>query len=360
MHNAIAGPPRSGKSYRLASKIVDEHKRWKQGKSKYRFIYTNLNGFNFDNFDGFVKPYNKLELEAEMKKELINNDRKENGLIDLSEFQGDYDKWSVEHAKVYENFHHCWIVIDEAYNTFTKDYEKHKGRFLAYHGHFDIDIDFILQGKRQVNREYLTHVEYFYITVSSTKRLSQNVFQYKVYNTADTIKDNYISTETLPFSQSVADMYKSGSNEKYKSVVWKKFLPIVLGALALYVYFGFFGSPALSEDPAPQSDTNTTQATPQDDRPSFRQPSALSSGSFHLRAQCFAHACLFDGYTLQLKEESMAKFINLYECKILIFEQIDFNYSQYFITCNPQAQGFLAEFKGVQNASVPDTRSSLR
>lgn len=360
MHNITAGPPRSGKSYRLASKIFDEYKRWKQGKSKYRYIYTNLNGFKFDYFEGFVKPYNKLELEAEMKKELINNDKKENNLIDLSEFEGDYDRWLIEYAKVYENYHHCWIVLDEAYNTFTKDFEKYKGRFLSYHGHFGIDIDFILQGKRQVNREYLTHVEYFYVVVSSTKRLSEKVFQYKVYNTADTIKDNLISTETLTFSQSVGDIYKSGSNEIYKSVVWKKFLPIVLGALALYVYFGFFGSPALSEKPTPQPDANTTQVTPQDDRPSFRQHSALSYGSFHLRAQCFAHACLFDGYTLHLKEESIMKFMNLYECKILIFEQIDFNFSQYFLTCNPQAQGFLSEFKGVPNASVSDSRPALR
>jgi zona occludens toxin len=362
MHSVTWGPPRSGKSYRYTSKIVEEYKKFKMGKSKYRFIYTNINAFNYDAFEGFVRRYNKLDLENEMKKEFTLNDQHANGLIDLTDYGGDYDKWAVDQG-VFKEFHQCWIVIDEAYGTFTKQFEDHKGRFLAYHGHWKIDIDFILQGKRQVNREYLTHVEYLYVVTSSTKRLRSNVFSYKQYNTAEATKDNYITTEHIKFSEEVANFYSSGSNEKYKSVVGKKLLPVVLlGACALYLMFGMNNPTLDEEEPAPVptiQDDNTTQQEYQEPITQDQEEDFTinTENRFYIRSNCREFGCKFDGYTLTLSEINTLMLFKQFNCQLIISEKVDQNYWQYYVGCDLPFSQFLYQFKEVKDDETVNKKS---
>jgi len=269
MFTGIMGPPRSGKTYFYVNIIVDEFKKHQKNASKYRFIYTNINGLRFDAFQGFVKQYNRADFDKAMQQEFAIYSQAEEGLI---EHGGDFDKWAIENG-VYADYHHCLIIIDEAYGTFSTTYEDHKNRFLSYHGHWGMDVVFILQSKRQVNRRYLDHCEVFYVAKPSGKRFNSNLFRYTSYSTAETKKDNEIESLSLKFDKNVASYYNSGSTVLYKSFVLKKLMPLFFLIPVLYFYFFVFGSPTLhknTQNEATKSldvnqslDQNNTKLSPQ-------------------------------------------------------------------------------------------------
>jgi len=139
MLSLIIGPPRSGKTYKAVHLINDEYELHLKGESKYRFIYTNINGLKFDHFDGFVKQYDKNDFLTAVSQEYTLSSQYENGFLENVD---NYDEYALKNG-IYENYHHCLIVLDEAYNTFTKTFNESLGRFLSYHGHFGIDIIFL-------------------------------------------------------------------------------------------------------------------------------------------------------------------------------------------------------------------------
>lgn len=357
MFTGIMGPPRSGKTYFYVNTIVSEFLKHQKNASKYRFIYTNINGLRFDAFKGFVKQYNRSDFDRAMQQEFAVYSQAEEGLIDHG---GDYDKWAIENG-VYADYHHCLIIIDEAYGTFSTTYEDHKNRFLSYHGHWGMDVVFILQSKRQVNRRYLDHCEVFYVAKPSGKRFNSSLFRYQSFSTAETKKDNEIESLTLKFDKNVASYYNSGSTVLYKSFVLKKLMPLFFLIPALYFYFFVFGSPKLAKDTSqsPKNelsknldlnqslDQNSSKANPQSSSIQHEKP-FLNDGVF-IRAFCYSTGCRFENYSIILGEKNMLKLVNIYKCEIVLYETLSTNFVHYYLRCDTSINEFLLNYKERSN-----------
>lgn len=349
MFSGIMGAPRSGKTYFYVNFILEEFKKYQKNSSKYRFIYTNINGLRFDAFKGFVKQYNKADFDRAMQQEFAIYSQAEEGLIDHG---GDYDKWAIENG-VFADYHHCLIIIDEAYGTFTTTYEDHKNRFLSYHGHWGIDVVFILQSKRQVNRRYLDHCEVFYVAKPSGKRFNSNFFRYQSYSTADIKKDNEIESTSLKFDKNVASFYNSGSAVLYKSFVLKKLMPLFFLIPALYFYFFVVGAPKYSkkqdENQTIQFSQNLDQHQNNDQNLTFsntkKNEKPFSDEGVFLRAFCYPSGCRFEKYSLFLGEKNMLKLINIYKCQIVLYENLSLNLVHYYLRCDTSINEFLLNYK---------------
>ena len=349
MLTLITGAPRSGKTYYAVDFISKEYEKYKRGLSKYKSIITNINGFNYDYFDGFVKHYNKSDFENAMQQEFISSKNNDNRLIN---HDGDYDKWCINNG-IYEHYHHSLIVIDEAYNVFEDKFEDYKGRFLSYHGHFGIDIFFIVQSKRQTNRQYIVHTEVTVVAYPSGKRLLNTSFRYKLYSTSDLKKDNEIENISIRFNNNVAKLYNSGSTQIYKSFVGKKFLIIILLAFILYVWFFVFKPPTYSESTIKDNNTissdNITHSSTYNQLP---KNSSFNLDNSPILVICYPTSCRFSGYTITLVKDNFLKLLLKNECEIFIQEQISFNLAHYYINCNSTIYDFLNPFKEVKNEKV--------
>jgi len=353
MFTGIMGPPRSGKTYFFVNTIVEEFKKYQKGNSKYRFIYTNINGLRFDAFQGFVKQYNRADFDKAMQQEFAIYSQAEEGLI---EHGGDYDKWAIDNG-VYADYHHCLIIIDEAYGTFSTTYEDHKNRFLSYHGHWGMDVVFILQSKRQVNRRYLDHCEVFFVAKPSGKRFNSNLFRYTSYSTAETKKDNEIESLSLKFDKNIASYYNSGSTVLYKSFVLKKLMPLFFLIPVLYFYFFVFGSPKFhknTQNEATKSldvnqslDKNGTKLSPQSSSILYEKP--FSNDGVFIRAFCYSTGCRFENYSIVLGEKNMLKLVNIYKCEIVLYETLSVNLVHYYLRCDTSINEFLSNYREHNN-----------
>ena len=353
MLSLIIGPPRSGKTYKAVHLINDEYELHLKGESKYRFIYTNINGLKFDHFDGFVKQYDKNDFLTAVSQEYTLSSQYENGFLENVD---NYDEYALKNG-IYENYHHCLIVLDEAYNTFTKTFNESLGRFLSYHGHFGIDIIFLFQSKRQTNREYLVHTELMYMAQPSGKRLFSKLFKYKVYSTSSQVNDNLINSENLKFNQKISNLYSSGSNEIYKSYATKKILFLIIFIVASYAIYKFLEP---KHEPAQSTiqDTRFVDLNTSDSK----EPKTISNSvdnsdinttifndnKIYLRITCFPSGCKFRNYAIDLSLDSFLELLSSSNCHIFLHDKKSGNYIDYFVSCNAEFERVL---KGLENSS---------
>ena len=353
MLSLIIGPPRSGKTYKAVHLINDEYELHLKGESKYRFIYTNINGLQFDHCDGFVKQYDKNDFLTAVSQEYTLSSQYENGFLENVD---NYDEYALK-SGIYENYHHCLIVLDEAYNTFTKTFNDSLGRFLSYHGHFGIDIIFLFQSKRQTNREYLVHTELMYMAQPSGKRLFSSLFKYKVYSTSSNFNYNLIRSENLKFNQKVSDLYSSGSKEIYKSYATKKILFLFAFIVFSYLVYKFLEpkhEPAQStKEESRFVDLNTSDS---------KEPKTISNSvdnsdinttifndnKIYLRITCFPSGCKFRNYAIDLSLDSFLELLSSSNCHIFLHDKKSGNYIDYFVSCNAEFERVL---KGLENSS---------
>lgn len=353
MLSLIIGPPRSGKTYKAVHLINDEYELHLKGESKYRFIYTNINGLKFDHFDGFVKQYDKNDFLTSVNQEYTLSSQYENGFLDNVD---NYDEYALKNG-IYENYHHCLIVLDEAYNTFTKTFNESLGRFLSYHGHFGIDIIFLFQSKRQTNREYLVHTELMYMAQPSGKRLFSSLFKYKVYSTSSNFNYNLIRSENLKFNQKVSDLYSSGSKEIYKSYATKKILFLIIFIVASYAIYKFL-EPKHEPAQSTKQETRFVDLNTSDSK----EPKTISNSvdnsdinttifndnKIYLRITCFPSGCKFRNYAIDLSLDSFLELLSSSNCHIFLHDKKSGNYIDYFVSCNAEFERVL---KGLENSS---------
>ena len=353
MLSLIIGPPRSGKTYKAVHLINDEYELHLKGESKYRFIYTNINGLKFDHFDGFVKQYDKNDFLTAVSQEYTLSSQYENGFLDNVD---NYDEYALK-SGIYENYHHCLIVLDEAYNTFSKTFNESLGRFLSYHGHFGIDIIFLFQSKRQTNREYLVHTELMYMAQPSGKRLFSKLFKYKVYSTSSQVNDNLINSENLKFNQKISDLYSSGSKEIYKSYATKKILFLLAFIVFSYVVYKFLEpkhEPAQSTKQETRfvdfnaSDSKNIKAISNDADKSDINTTIFNDNKIYLRITCFPSGCKFRNYAIDLSLDSFLELLSSSNCHIFLHDKKSGNYIDYFVSCNAEFERVL---KGLENSS---------
>lgn len=367
MLSLIIGPPRSGKTYKAVHLINDEYELHLKGESKYRFIYTNINGLKFDHFDGFVKQYDKNDFLTAVSQEYTLSSQYENGFLENVD---NYDEYALKNG-IYENYHHCLIVLDEAYNTFTKNFNESLGRFLSYHGHFGIDIIFLFQSKRQTNREYLVHTELMYMAQPSGKRLFSKLFKYKVYSTSSQVNDNLINSENLKFNQKISDLYSSGSNEIYKSYATKKILFLIIFVVASYAIYKFLEpkhEPAQStKQEARFVDLNTSDSKEPKTISNSVDNSDINTTIFnnnriYLRITCFPSGCKFRNYAIDLSLDSFLELLSFSNCHIFLRDMKSGNYIDYFVSCHADFERVLKSLEnssqGFANEKSPKTDSS--
>ena len=353
MLSLIIGPPRSGKTYKAVHLINDEYELHLKGESKYRFIYTNINGLKFDLFNGFVKQYDKNDFLTAVSQEYTLSSQYENGFLENVD---NYDEYALKNG-IYENYHHCLIVLDEAYNTFTKTFNESLGRFLSYHGHFGIDIIFLFQSKRQTNREYLVHTELMYMAQPSGKRLFSSLFKYKVYSTSSNFNYNLIRSENLKFNQKVSDLYSSGSKEIYKSYATKKILFLFAFIVFSYLVYKFLEpkhEPAQStKEESRFVDLNTSDSKEPKTISNSVDNSDINTTIFnnnriYLRITCFPSGCKFRNYAIDLSLDSFLELLSFSNCHIFLQDKKSGNYIDYFVSCNAEFERVL---KGLENSS---------
>ena len=353
MLSLIIGPPRSGKTYKAVHLINDEYELHLKGESKYRFIYTNINGLKFDHFDGFVKQYDKNDFLTAVSQEYTLSSQYENGFLENVD---NYDEYALKNG-IYENYHHCLIVLDEAYNTFSKTFNESLGRFLSYHGHFGIDIIFLFQSKRQTNREYLVHTELMYMAQPSGKRLFSKLFKYKVYSTSSQVNDNLINSENLKFNQKISDLYSSGSKEIYKSYATKKILFLLAFIVFSYLIYKFL-EPKHEPAQSTKQETRFVDLNTSDSK----EPKTISNSvdnsdinttifndnKIYLRITCFPSGCKFRNYAIDLSLDSFLELLSSSNCHIFLHDKKSGNYIDYFVSCNAEFERVL---KGLENSS---------
>ena len=367
MLSLIIGPPRSGKTYKAVHIINEEYELHLKGESKYRFIYTNINGLKFDLFNGFVKQYDKNDFLTAVSQEYTLSSQYENGFLENVD---NYDEYALKNG-IYENYHHCLIVLDEAYNTFTKTFNESLGRFLSYHGHFGIDIIFLFQSKRQTNREYLVHTELMYMAQPSGKRLFSSLFKYKVYSTSSNFNYNLIRSENLKFNQKVSDLYSSGSKEIYKSYATKKILFLIIFIIASYAIYKFL-EPKHEPDQSSSQDTRFVDLNISDSKApktisnsvdnSDINTTIFNDNRIYLRITCFPNGCKFRNYAIDLSLDSFLELLSFSNCHIFLQDKKSGNYIDYFVSCHADFERVLKSLEnssqGFANEKSPKTDSS--
>ncbi|MBE2984233.1 hypothetical protein CCAL6883_02560 [Campylobacter sp. RM6883] len=354
MLSIIIGPPRSGKTYKAVDIINEEYELHLKNTSKYRYIYTNINGLKFELFNGFVKQYNKIDFISATQQENALSSQYENGF--LSDID-DYDSYALK-SGIYENYHHCLIILDEVYNTFSNTFSKSLGRFLSYHGHFGIDVIFLLQSKRQMNREYLVHTELMYIAQPSGKRLFSTIFRYKVYSTSLKINDNLIRTDNLKFNQKISDLYNSGSKQIYKSYATKKILFLIIFIIFSYMLYLFLEpkqealKPTIKQEirffDANISESIQIQSTPNNQDINDINTTIFNENKIYLKITCFPSGCKFRSYAIDLSLDSFLELLSFSNCHIFLQDKKSVNYIDYFLSCPLDFERVL---KGLENSS---------
>lgn len=200
---------------------------------KYRNILTNIGGFKFDVF-------NKIFLDRGSPNrayKLIWKDFYKHLSVLHKMALDDKEDIDLNRYADYHNINDCLIVLDEA-SFYMKKYDDVISWWLAYHGHFKIQIIIIAQDPKQINSEYLSHTEIFYDAQSQSKQLTNNRFRYIHHHDYPFTKDTNFANSSLTANPDIFALYKSGEIDKPPKIVYKYIF--IFGLAILFVlFFGY-------------------------------------------------------------------------------------------------------------------------
>jgi hypothetical protein len=249
------GKPRSGKSYKAMKYIYYEYIseppqntniltqthiyklysfHFVHAKTpKYRNILTNIGGFKFDKV-------NQIFLDKGVPNrayKLVWKDFYKHLKVMYEMAMDDKDDVELNRYATYHLINDCLIVLDES-SLYMKKYDDVISWWLAYHGHFKVQIIIIAQGPKQINAEYMTHTEIFYEAQSQSKQLMDSQLRYIHYSDIPFSKDSKFASSTIKTEQKIYDLYKSGEVDKPKKIVYKYIFIFVL-AILFVLFFGY-------------------------------------------------------------------------------------------------------------------------
>lgn len=209
----ITGIPGSGKTALAVKEIITT-------QQKYCYIYTNINDFDFS----------KIPNSKELKFSEIYN-----VLLECYNLQvrGSSDDELLNFLK-----EHCLekvlFVIDECHNYFDGQ-DILLVWWLSYHRHLHHDIILITQNLSLVNSKYKAFSEVFYRASSPSTRFLKHILKYNKYIDSRMTQASHFGMDTINTKHiKVFDYYKSGFNQKGKSI-FKKYL--VIGAVLFIILF---------------------------------------------------------------------------------------------------------------------------
>lgn len=370
MVDLIIGVPGSGKTYFTVDKvyklITSEHK-------KYKHIYTNINGFNYQKANeiaqtpDYVKPFEFEELNVHIEKEFefftAQKERKKNPIIPLKNDEKsphdkddvvnfDYDE-TCKASGIYEPFLDSLIIIDECHLYFEDKTDEPKIRFLSYHRHFNIDIILVTQGKNLIHKKYLSFVETMYKALSGSKRFFSTRFRYRKYASYQEYSQNMIETTSLSLNPKVSELYNSGSNVASQTVLTKILMPVFVLMILSFLFYKFFvaerynpksSQPTSVETSAPETkDTHKPDVINTDDTDTEKRP--------FFSVRCFNKACNFSNIDYSFDEHTMYKFINAFNCKVIIPDNSEPLFTMYILRCDKDLQKVLSLYSKNQSSS---------
>ena len=170
-------------------------------KKKYKHIYTNINGFNYDKankiaqIQDYVKPFEFDDLNTHIMNEYkfftAQKEKKSKKIpkiaLKTDDVQSpvleeepivDYDE-ACKQKGIYAPFLDSLIIIDECHLYFEDKTDSPKIRFLSYNRHFNIDTILITQSKQLIHKKYLSFIESMFVALSGAKRLFSSRFRYR-------------------------------------------------------------------------------------------------------------------------------------------------------------------------------------
>lgn len=366
MVDLVIGVPGSGKTYFAVDRV---YKLITSEQKKYKHIYTNVNGLNYDKANelagipDYVKPFEFEDLNTHIMDEYkFFTDQKEkkskkspkiplktdSDIPDLhpkeDEVIFDYDETCKANG-IYAPFLDSLIIIDECHLYFEDRTDEPKIRFLSYHRHFNIDIILITQGKNLIHKKYLSFVETMYKALSGAKRFFSTRFRYRKYASYQEYAQNIIETTSLSLNPKVSELYNSGSNVVSKTVLGKMIMPVVLLSVAVFLFYKFFIADKYEQTPSPvtQQEQNPT-VTPQQQNTPQKVVNADDSDNeknpFYA-VRCFNKTCNFKGLDYSFDQTTMYKFINAFKCKVIIPDNTDPLFTMYVLRCDKDLQKVL-------------------
>lgn len=225
------GVPGSGKTFKEVCDIV---KHMLSPKSHFKYLYTDIQGFDFDLMTSRLKK-NKLNQKCyELKYSIL--DKHISAMYEIYTDESKTEDDLIEYTKKH-SLYKSLIVFDEAHNYFAIPTPQ-KIWFLTYHRHMFLEIVLITQNMSLIHRLYLKVVELYYDAHRRSNSLSSS-FKYSFYTTPNFTKENRIDILTYKPDPKIFELYQSGDSVKSSKVVYK-FIYIMLFAFVAIIAFSFY------------------------------------------------------------------------------------------------------------------------
>lgn len=242
----FTGKPRSGKTYLAVYEIYHQFINPVNSSffgfvktpisSKYRYLYTNINGFNHDNVNKNFDEKNINQKSFELKWDLFYHHISSLYKLDNS---GLSDEDLVSYVKKH-NLYKSLIVIDEAHKYFDK-LDKILVWFLGYHGHLGFDIILITQNLKKVHDKYKADSEIFIDAQSKSKTFFDNQLRYYYYQSDYYSPAQRYDRKSIFTSEKIYSLYVSGDIHKPKKIYIKYIvLLLILFSFTIYYTSSFF------------------------------------------------------------------------------------------------------------------------
>ncbi len=295
MIDFITGKPRTGKSYRAMKYILDNFFDEKK-VPPYRFILTNIGGFQFDylnkKFDAMGRDNKALQIlwkgflaHITVMHKMALDDKSDDELIRYAD---------------YHKINNALIVIDEAM-LYMKKLDDAMSWFFSYHGHFKVRLIVMCQHPKQVHADYKIHTEFFIHAQDQSKQLRDNVLKYKHYDNPE-LKDSHHS-DSITTDPEVYKLYKSGEIDKPKKILYKY---IIIGVFLIFLMFGALY--ALFARLAP--DTTPIEAEPKKEKPinELKNEDLEEESGIFLTVRCDDKNCWNANNTFENNQVSLSYF----------------------------------------------------
>lgn len=349
----IIGVPGAGKTYLAVKTIRDICLDKKNGKCKYKHVYTNINGLKYDelnkiaNQKDFVKPFEFQDLKKEIIREYTLHEQTKHTPIQ------DYDSFAKSQG-IYQNYLSSIIFIDECHLYFETKATPELVRFLSYHRHFDLDIYLITQNKNLIDKKYLVFIEKMYKGMPSAKRFFSNVFRYQIYASYQEYKQNIIENISVKADKKIFELYDSGSKQVGQSALSKFALPLLGMALLVFLLYKYFIASRFEDKVA--SNSNQTHIASKNNPVLPNSSSKSNPPSLSVRKivfiNCLGDDCKIDGFNGFLSVSSILKILKKFDCNEIVTDFKVQSMRTYLMECDRSIENLFNKRSSDEKSTV--------
>lgn len=323
------GVPGSGKTYFVVKQIVDIAK---DKKSKYKKIFTNINGLKYEELN---KINSNLVFESLYFDDLLEEIEKEFLFYSKNKKLHNYDD-TIKELGILSKFYDSLIVIDECHTLL--DSSDSMKRFITYHRHWNIDLILITQAKSELDKVYLRNVENLIVAQAPAKRFLNFGFRYFYYSSTSEFKTNLYQKQTIFLSKNYSKYYDSGSSKLSKSQFLRFLVPIFLMGFASYFFYQKFVLGRFSDKAKQSIENNITEHNrTRSYSSSYVQSQSVSDNfdkKYFYKISCYKnHVCKLKNNSYVFQEAFFKQLFKDHNCT-LKFTQTGFGITDNVFVCN--------------------------